>query len=71
MTNATKVFVPFSNELWGLLLAVTIGMSLVEVYIFRDQWRKDGYDEFIEDMINAAQSLKSLDWSDIRAEKFR
>ena len=45
-TVAKKVFVPFSNELWLLLLAVTVAMSFVEVYLFRDDWRKDGHDEW-------------------------
>ena len=45
---STKVFVPFSNNLWMLLLGVTIAMSFVEVYLFRDDWRKDGYDEWKE-----------------------
>jgi len=48
LTVASKVFVPFSNNLWMLLLGVTIAMSFVEVYLFRDDWRKDGYDEWKE-----------------------
>jgi len=48
MNEASKVFVPFSNGLWALLFIVTISMSLVEVYLFRDQWRNDGYDEWKE-----------------------
>jgi len=48
LTVASKVFVPFSNELWLLLLGVTIAMSFVEVYLFRDDWRKDGNDEWKE-----------------------
>ena len=48
LTVASKVFVPFSNGLWGLLIAVTVAMSFVEVYLFRDDWRKDGHDEWKE-----------------------
>ena len=49
LTVASKVFVPFSNNLWLLLLGVTIAMSFVEVYLFRDDWRdgsgKDAWKE--------------------------
>ena len=46
MKVATKVFIPFSPGLWMLLFAVTMMVSLVEVYIFRDEWRNDGHDEW-------------------------
>ena len=48
VTVATRVFIPFSNELWALLISVTIAMSLVEVYLFRKDWRADGYDDWKE-----------------------
>lgn len=47
-TVATRVFIPFSNELWALLFGVTIAMSLVEVYLFRKDWRSDGFDDWKE-----------------------
>jgi len=48
VTVATRVFIPFSNELWALLISVTVAMSLVEVYLFRKDWRADGYDDWKE-----------------------
>ena len=47
-TRAARVFVPFSNELWLLILGSIMLMSLIEVYIFRDQWRQRGSDEWEE-----------------------
>lgn len=46
MKVATKVFIPFSPSLWFLLFVVTMLVSLVQVYIFRDDWRNDGHDEW-------------------------
>jgi len=46
LTVASKVFVPFSNNLWLLLFGVTIAMSFVEVYLFRKDWREDGVDDW-------------------------
>ena len=48
ITKAFRVFMPFTPGLWLLLLAVTVMMSLTEVWIFRDEWRKDGLDDWIE-----------------------
>ena len=39
---------PFSNRLWLTLIGTTLAMALLQVWIFRDEWRKDGFDEWTE-----------------------
>ena len=36
---AKKIFYPFTPGLWGTVIAITISMSLLEMWLQRDRWR--------------------------------
>lgn len=57
-TRAARVFVPFSNELWLLILGAILLMSLFEVYIFRNQWREQGSDVEWEEAVGFRAKTK-------------
>lgn len=45
-TLAFRMFEPFSAGLWLTMVLVALAMSVVQAYVFQDEWREDGYDEW-------------------------
>ena len=41
--QASRMFEPFSLELWLLMVGFIWCMSLMQAYVFQDEWREDGW----------------------------
>jgi hypothetical protein len=51
-----KMFRPFHWTLWLTIGGVIVGMSLFELWLFREDWRDDGFDEWAEAKDNAERA---------------
>ena len=47
-TLAFRMFEPFSGTLWLTIVLIALLMSIVQAYVFQDEWREDGWDEWRE-----------------------
>ena len=47
-TLAFRMFEPFSGTLWMTIVLLALAMSLVQAYVYQDEWREDGLDEWRE-----------------------
>jgi len=43
---ASRVFAPFSGGLWLTMVLFTFFMAIMQAYVFQDEWRDDGWDEW-------------------------
>lgn len=62
LTLAFRMFEPFSGSLWLTIALVALAMSLVQAYVYQDEWREDaGRDEW-RDAKGPLQTLSVILW---------